>query len=165
VDVGHIGDGNGLGHGQEDAPSNTRAGEGVVGRRAGAIDEAREAVEGGLERGGNARKVHRTAQIPVRLSWRSVVCGARVEHRMPWLPSMQCRAAPQLQCTPGALGDSTVRPRRCWRPAWNTPLSSSRAPESGRASSQAEAGQQAQLRSWAQACVPSLVPGERRPAG
>jgi hypothetical protein len=64
VDDGHVGDGNALGHGHEDVPSSARAGGGAIGGRAGAIGEPREAAEGGLECGGNARPVHSTAQNP-----------------------------------------------------------------------------------------------------
>jgi hypothetical protein len=64
VDDGHVGDSDALGHGHEDVPSSARAGGGAIGRRAGAISEPREAAEGGLKCGGNARPVHSTAQNP-----------------------------------------------------------------------------------------------------
>jgi hypothetical protein len=125
VDVGHIGDDDGLGHGQEDAPSRTRAGEGVVGSMLGPLVRPERLLRAGSSVEAMPGRCTERRKIPVRLSWRSVVCGERVEHRMPWSPTMQCRVAPQLQCrvapqlqcTPGALGDSTARPRRCWRPA------------------------------------------------
>jgi hypothetical protein len=64
VDDGNVSDGNALGHGHEDVPSSARAGGGAIGGRARAIGEPREAVEGGLECGGNARPMHSTAQNP-----------------------------------------------------------------------------------------------------
>jgi hypothetical protein len=97
-------------------------------------------------------------KIPFRISWRRVKCAARAEHRMPWSVSVPWRAAPQPHCTEGALRGRMARPRRCRRAVWNSPLLSSRALESGRVSSQADAGRQAQLRSRARARLQPSVP-------
>jgi hypothetical protein len=52
-----------------------------------------------------------------------------------------------------------ARPRRCRRAVWNSLLLSSRALESGRVSSQADAGRQAQLRSRARAVLRAVLQG------
>lgn len=51
--------------------------------------EANESAEDWLEGRSDALLVHSTAQIPFRMSWRGMICAARVEHRMPWLVSMR----------------------------------------------------------------------------
>jgi hypothetical protein len=78
--------------------------------------------------------------VPVRMSWRSVVCAVRAEHRMPRSASVWCRVALQSHCMLGALGGSMARPSR--RPAWISHLLSARALESGRAGKQTEAAEE-----------------------
>jgi hypothetical protein len=60
----------------------------------------------------------------------------------------------QVHRTAGAFGGSMLRPSRWRRPVRTSPLLSSKARESGRVSSQAEAGRQAQLSRCAR--TPSL---------
>jgi hypothetical protein len=121
------------------------------------------ATQGSRRRGGSrAESMHALCtarhKIPFRMAWRSVNCAARAEHRMPWLGSERCRVDPQPHCTVGALRGRMARPRRCQRAVWNSPLLSSSALESRKVSSQADAGRQAQLRSWARASLPPSVP-------
>jgi hypothetical protein len=66
--------------------------------------------------------------------------------------------ATQSHCTVGAFRGRMARPRRCRRAVWISPLLNSRALESRRVSSQADAGLQAQLRRRVQARFPSSLP-------
>jgi hypothetical protein len=114
---------------------------------------------GGVARGLMLALCTARRKIPFRISSRSVVCTAnrliayKDGHRMPWSPSQGRRVAPQVHCTAGTFGGSMLRPRRWWRPVRTSPLLSSRARESGRVSSQAEAGRQAQLSRGARALL------------
>jgi hypothetical protein len=136
----------------------------ALGRMAEPAEVPAPAARPGCRRRGGSRVEAMPARctarrkIPFRMSWRSVKCAARAEHRMPWSVPVRWRVAPQPHCTVGALRGRMVRPRRCWRAVWNSPLLSSRALESGRVSSQADAGRQAQLRSRTRARLPSSVP-------
>jgi hypothetical protein len=121
-------------------------GGGSVCRNAGACGKARKASEGWLKGGGDARPVHSTAQHPFQdiMAQRELCC--QKGQRMPLLKLEWQRAAPQLHCTTRVLGGSMVRPRRCRRPVWTSPLSSSRTRERKRVTNQAEAGWQTQIK-------------------
>jgi hypothetical protein len=136
-------------------PVKHLGGRGSCRRMCRAVGETGGAVEGVLKCGRNASWCTAPCKIHVRMSWRSVVCVARAEHRMPWPKSVRLRMTTQPHCTWRALGESMARLRGCRGLEWNSPLLSSRALESGRDSNQAEAGRQAQLRSRAQARLAS----------
>jgi hypothetical protein len=154
VDDGHVCDANALGHGQEDVPSSTQTGGGAIGGCARAVGDIWEVADGGLKCRGNACPVHSTAQNPCQdvEAQRGLCSQGRAPHAV-----VRVRAGwPYSRI---ARREHWGEARRCWRQARNSPLLSSRALKRGRVSNQAEAEQQAQLRSRARARLPSSVAG------
>jgi hypothetical protein len=130
-------------------PCGLGANGGAVGRSACAGSKASDSVEGWLKGGGDAGPVHSTAQNPCLdvMAQRKLCSEGGASHavvgvRVVWGDSAAALHGGGIE---GEDGDAQAVS------AWNSPLLSSRALESGRVSSQADVGRQAQLRSRTQA--------------
>jgi hypothetical protein len=149
VDGGDICDTAALKEGKEDVPQSLHPDAGSINRGAGAFGEVERRRRGGSKEEATPTRCTTQCNIPFRITWRNVIKATRDKHHMAWSAMTPLRAAPQEHRSRHHAG---LRPWR--KPVRTSLLLSSRVLVMGRVFSQAEAGQQAQLRRWTGADLP-----------
>jgi hypothetical protein len=157
VDGRDVGDIDALWKDHEDVAPSLGASGRAVGRGASAGSEAWESAEGWFKGGGDARPVHSTAQNPFQdiMAQREMCSKGGASHAVVGVRAVEGGSADALHG--GGIEGQDGEAEAMLDGSLELPALS-RAIESGRVSSQADAGRQAQLRSRAQARLPSSVP-------